>query len=85
MKIKTLGNRIQLDIKEPSVGGLDTTSLPTAIEFGEVIGVGESIKSDLEVGDKVFFKAWGVDIITHEGKRYYFISEDTNAICALVK
>lgn len=85
MKIKTLTNRLQLKIEEPTVGGLDTKSLPTAVEYAEIIGIGPDVKMDVKIGDRVFFKAWGVDIISHGGEKYYFISEDTNAICAIVK
>lgn len=84
MKIKTIGNRIQLKIEEPTVGGMNIASMPTAVECGEVIGIGEDVKLPVKKGDKIFFKSWGVDIVTHEAIRYYFISEDTKAICAIV-
>lgn len=94
MKIIPLGNRIQLDIKEPAAGELSLQSMPTAIEYGTVIGIGPDVSQfwagkelpvHIKVGDKVFFKSWAVDIITHEGKKYYFISEDTKGLCAIVK
>lgn len=85
MKIKTVGNRIQLKIEEPDAGALNLSSMPTAIEFGEVLDVGPDVKLPIKIGDKLFFKSWAIDIITHEGERYYFISEDTNGICAIVK
>lgn len=84
MKIKTLGNRIQLKIDEVEAGGLDTSSMMTAVEFGTVLDIGEDVTLKIKKGDKVFFKSWAVDIITHQSKRYFFISEDTKGLCAIV-
>ena len=81
--IKPLGDRIQLKIDEPSVGVLQIEGVPTAIECGEVIALGDLV-IDIKKGDKVFFKSWAVDIITYEGKRYYFISQSSKGICALI-
>jgi len=85
MKIIPVGNRIYLDIEEPTAGGLDLSSTPTAIEFGTVLALGPDVSQEIKVGDKVFFKAWAIDIINYEGKKYYFISEDTKGICAIAK
>lgn len=84
MKIIPWAGKIQLKIDEPSVGILDTSNMPTAIECGEVIAIGEGINS-IKVGDKLFFKSWAVDIITYDQERYYFIDIDTNGICGIVK
>lgn len=84
MKITPLGNRVQLDIKGMEAGGLDTSSMQSAIEFGTIVGIGPDVTGDFKKGDKVFFKAWAVDIITHGGKKYFFISEDTKGLCAVV-
>lgn len=85
MKIKTIGNKIRIEVGEPSVGGLDTSSMPTAVECGEVLEVGPNVAIDLKKGDKVLYKSWGVDIVNYEGKRYHFIDLDTKAVCALIK
>lgn len=87
MKIKPQPNIIQLKINEATAGDLNTTSKLTAVEFGEVIAIGADVKanSDLpNVGDKVFFKSWAVDIVTHNGITYYFIDVTNNGILAIV-
>ena len=85
MEIKTLGSIIQLKIEEAKAGVLDTSSRSTAVEFAEVIGKGEEVKLKVEIGDKVFVKAWAIDIINHEDKKYYFVDETTGGILATVK
>lgn len=85
MKIRPMGNKVQIEVEEPSVGALDTASMPTAIEYGEVLSIGPDVKVDVKKGDHVFFKSWGCDIITYEGKRYYFVDMDTKSLCAVVK
>lgn len=89
MKIRPVGNRIQLEIEEPKAGELSLSSLPTAVEYGTVIAIGPMVatligQDPIKKGDKVFFKAWAVDIINYEGKKYHFIAQDTNGICAVV-
>jgi len=83
IKIKPLNNIVQLKIQEAKAGVLDTSSKKSAVEFGEVVNFGENVKG-FKKGDKVFFKAWATDIISHEGETYYFINIETNAILALV-
>ncbi len=41
--------------------------------------------NQLKVGDKVFVKAWAIDIVSHEDKKYYFCNLDTNGVLAIVK
>jgi len=84
MKIKPLGNIIQLKIEEAHAGALDTSSKQSAIEYGEVLAVGEEVTLKVKKGDKLFFKSWAVDIITHEDKRYHFINPQTGGILAVV-
>lgn len=48
---------------------------------GPIIAFVDRIKP----GDRVFFKSWAVDIITHQEKTYYFIDADSEGICAIVK
>lgn len=85
LKIEPLGNIVHLKIEEAKAGILDTSSRMTAVEVAEVVAVGPDVKSDLKQGDKVFVKAWGIDLINHEDKRYFFVAEDTNAILAKIK
>ncbi len=84
MRIKTIGTRIQLEVEESSAGSLSIESLPTAIEIGKVIGIGEEVTLPVKKGDKIMYKSWGCDICTHEGKRYIFIDESTKAICGII-
>lgn len=85
MKIKTIGTRIQLEVQESTVGALTIESLPTAIEVGKVIGVGEDVTLPVKKGDKIMYKSWAVDICTHEGKRFFFIDESTKGICGIIE
>lgn len=83
MKIKPFGAKIQIKIEEAKAGSLALTGMPTSVECGEVIAVGEWVTS-IKKGDKIFYKSWAVDIITHDGIRYFFIDLDTNGICAIL-
>lgn len=85
MRIKTIGSRIQIEVDEQSAGGLVLDSLPTAVEVGKVVGVGEDVTLKIKKGDKIMYKSWAVDICTHEGKRYMFIDESTKGICAVIE
>jgi co-chaperonin GroES (HSP10) len=84
MKITPQKDIVQLEIEEAHAGVLVTSSLNTAVEFAKVLSIGEDVK-DLKVGDKVFVKAWGIDIVTHGDKKYFFCNVNTNAILAVVK
>lgn len=83
MKIKPLPGQVHLKIDEAKAGVLNTSSRMSAVEFAEVLGVGEGV-NHLKKGDKVFVKAWAVDIINHEDTRYYFCNIETNGIIAVV-
>lgn len=84
-KVVALGRRIQLHIDDPAAGTLDMSSVSAAKEKGKVIGLGNSVTLDLKVGDTVYFKSWAVDIITDGTDKFYFIDQDTQGICAVVK
>lgn len=84
MKIFPLEGEIQLKVETQIVGGLDTSSRDSAIEYGEVIAVGIGVEG-IKKGDFIFFKSWAVDIINHDGKKYHFISLKTKGIKAIVK
>lgn len=94
MKIQPVGDVIFLSIEKANLGALDTSSVKTGMEWAIIKALGpdcnaESIrtgtKGTLKIGDKVFVKAWGVDVIEFEGESYYFTSEARNAICAVIK
>ena len=84
MQIIPINNKIQLDIEQPTAGGLDLSSKPTTVECATVIAVADGI-TKFKVGDKLFFKSWQVDIITYNKLTYYFIDADGEGICAIVK
>lgn len=81
---KVLKNRVYLDIKEPEAGALSLESMPTAIEYAEVLEVGEGI-DELKKGDRVFVKAWSIDIVNHDGKKYHFVDFRTGGILSITK
>lgn len=85
MIIETLGKRIQIEVDELKAGGLVIDSIPTAVEIGKVVGKGSEVTLPINVGDKIMYKSWCVDICNIDGKRYFFIDEDTKGICAIVK
>lgn len=84
MKIQPLPGIIQIHLDEPKAGVLDTSSRNAAVEYAEVLAVGEGVDS-VKKGDYVFVKSWAIDIISHEGKKYYFINPDTKGVLAIIK
>lgn len=84
MKIIPTNNKLQIKIDQPTVGSLDLSSKPTAVEYGIVVGIGEGV-SGFKIGDKIFFKAWALDVITYEKEAYYFLDALSDGICAYVK
>lgn len=85
MKIVTLGKRIRLKIDEPKAGALDTSAMSVAKETGTVMGLGDDVTLPLKVGDRIQFKSWAVDIITDGTDKYYYISQDSDGICAKIQ
>lgn len=102
MIIEPRPNIVQLKIDDVKAGVLDTSSKQTAVEFAEVLAVGEEINEicsstrhtgaqcmelhgKIKIGDKVFVKAWAIDIVTHNDIKYYFCNLDTNGILAIVR
>ena len=79
--MKPLGNKIQLDIKEVKIGAIQSDSIT---EKGTIVALGAQCDSNnaIKVGRTLYFKAWGVDVITEGDKKYYFINADSEAICA---
>lgn len=83
MKLKPLPDEVQIEIDEAKAGALHMDSLTTAVEFGKVVAVGEYV-DHVKVGQRVAFKAWAVDIVNIEDKKYYFINMETNGIKATI-
>ena len=87
MKIFPLGNIIQLEITEATAGDLITSSRESAVEYAKVVAISEKVPDDvdIDVGDYVFVKAWAIDIINYQDKKYYFCNLDTAGVLAIVK
>lgn len=83
IKIKPLKGIIYLKLEEAHAGALVTTSRESAVEFAEVLAVGEGV-IQCKKGDKVFVKSWAIDIISHNDQKYYFCNQDTGGLIALV-
>lgn len=94
--MKPINNKIKLDIREIQRMGMDTGAIEehgTILEVGD--GVGDSfmtttssngamyINNKYPIGATLYFKAWSIDIITVGDKKHYFISADSEAICAI--
>jgi co-chaperonin GroES (HSP10) len=84
MKIEPSEGKVYIKIDEAKAGVLDTSSRNTAVEYAEVISVGNGVE-EYKPKDKVFVKAWAVDIVTYEDKRYYFVDIKTGGILAKIK
>lgn len=84
LKIKPLKGEIQLKMEEASAGILDTSSRESAVEYAEVIAIGDDV-TEIKKGDFVFVKSWAIDSIYHQDKRYNFVSLKTGGVKAIVK
>lgn len=88
MTIKPLKDIVYLKIEKASIGVLDTSSRDSAVEYAEVIAVGEGI-THLKKGDKVFVKSWAIDIVNHatgsDMVKHYFCNINSGGILAIVK
>lgn len=79
--LKPLNNKIMLQIDEMKIGAIQSDSIS---EAGRIISTGPNVDKVLfKEGRMLYFKAWAVDIITKDDEKYYFISADSDAICAL--
>lgn len=80
--MKPLGRKIQLDIEEVKIGAIQSDAIE---EMGKIIAIGPDCQyfTTDDVGKTLYFKAWAIDVIALNGKKFYFISEDSDAICAI--
>lgn len=78
-----LKNKIQLKIDDVKIGAIQSD---TVAEKGTVVAVGAECKPETKelVGKTIYFKAWAVDVITDNGEKFYFISEDSDALCGIL-
>lgn len=86
-KVQPVGKKLMLDIPETTAGGIKVVQGAQIQEQGKIIAVGPKVKEinpELKVGVVIQFKAWQVDIITIDGKKYYYIDADGDALCAIV-
>ena len=84
MKVTPVGNKIYLEIRNvKKIGDLDVSGKKSIREYGEVISVGSDVKQ-VKAGDRLLVKAWAIDTITHEGEDYFFVSENSDGICAVI-
>lgn len=81
--MKPYGKKIQLQINEVKIGAIQSDSIT---ERGTILRVGQDCAhfNGDDVGREIYFKAWAVDVITDNGEKYYFISEDSEGICAVI-
>ena len=84
MKIKPLGKIIELKIEKINAGDLTVDGREAAVEYAEVIGIGDDVSGPFKIGDKVFVKAWAIDIIRYQDITYYFCNIDTGGILAKI-
>lgn len=100
MTIQPVGKKIQIEVDSPTAGGLDLSSKETIVEVGTIIALGEELAGlgrtkringvlveteKFKVGDRIFLKAWAIDIINYNKDKFYFIDADSLGICAIVK
>ena len=86
MKIQPFSDQIYIKIDEVKAGILNTSSRESAVECAEVLALGQGTEGGiLKVGDKIFVKAWAIDIITHGDAKYHFVNVTSGGILAKVK
>ena len=83
MKIKPLPNRIYIKINVVTAGVLDTESINLFDEVAEVISVGSDVK-DVKPGDKILFEQYGLCISRIDGKKHFFIDQESGCINAIL-
>lgn len=81
-KLKPHSDYFLLEPEEPKGGAFKVVEGTNIKEIGRIVAVGPYVKATELVGKKVVFNAWACDEKNIDGKRYYFVSESANAICA---
>jgi len=85
-KIKPWGNKIQLELPTTKVGAMVIQEGASVIEKATVVALGPAVQSlsKDDLGKDILVKAWDIDIITLGDEKFYFVSDDSRAICATV-
>lgn len=74
------GRRIKIEPeKSDSLLQLDEGQL---VQRGKVIGVGS--EATCKVGDIVIFNAWGCDMVTIEGNKFYYILDTDEMVLEIL-
>ena len=89
MQIKPAQGKIYLRNEKPTAGSLDLSSKPTVVEYGEVLAIGAGVNTSsfdtiYKIGDKIFVKAWSLDLVTYNKEVYYFVDVASGGILATI-
>ena len=84
MKIQPRPGIVYIKTDTATAGDLITSSRDSAVEYAEVLEVGEGVMS-VKKGDMIFVKAWAVDNVVYNDITYRFVAIETNGILAIVK
>lgn len=80
-----LKNRLLLDIKETTAGGIAISQGAQIQEIGTILAIGKEYEGELKVGDVIHFKGWSIDIIALDGEKFYYLDPMLNSICGIVR
>lgn len=76
MKIQPFGNNIYYEpTKDEQPMGVQLC------KYGDVIAIGKDVK-EVQVGDIIIFGEWGVNEIEINGKKEFFVAEDSAFLLA---
>ena len=82
MIIEAFGDQILIEpISKKQILVGDTGTL---CEYGKVVSVGPDVKS-VKIGDTIGHTVWGVNHLEIDGKKYYFVREDTRFILGKIR
>lgn len=84
MLIRPKGKKLLIKCSVEKIGNFDVSSKATAQEVGEIIDIGQDVVG-FSKGDKIMFKAWGIDSIEYQNEKYNFIDFDSPLICAIIE
>jgi co-chaperonin GroES (HSP10) len=85
MTIKPAKGKIYLGMQNiQKIGDLDVSTKKTIREVAIVEAIGDGVTS-VKVGDTVLVKAWAIDTVTYEKQDYFFVSESSDGVCAVIE
>lgn len=80
--IKPFGNQILVEpVEQKQVLVSRQKSL---CEYGKVLAVGSDVKH-VKVGDTIGFTVWGLNSLEVEGKKHYFVQEDSQFLLGTIE